>query len=176
MAIVFSSIPMNVPNNSLESTVISVLSDVDVRVKPRDTEACHRIGKPTSKTQKKIVRFINRKNCEKFLANKKKLLKLSTEKYNFHAGIKIFVNEYLTSMKETMAFSCKKLKRSGLIHSCYSRNGVVHIKENEPGRPIKVFHLVKRFSLFPDHLRNNDENDRYHDVSIDASISLQSSY
>ena len=49
MAIVFSSIPMNVSNNSLESTLISVLSDVDVRVKPRDTEACHRIGKPTSK-------------------------------------------------------------------------------------------------------------------------------
>ena len=71
--VVFSGIPENVPNNNLESLVISVLSDITVQVKPRDIEACHRIGKPTSKTQKTIVRFVNRKNCEKVLANKKTL-------------------------------------------------------------------------------------------------------
>ena len=71
--VVFSGIPENVPDNNLESTVISVLLDIDVQVEPRDIEACHRIGKPTSKTQKTIVRFVNRKNCEKVLANKKTL-------------------------------------------------------------------------------------------------------
>ena len=60
--IVFSGIPENVPDNNLESTVISVLSDNDVQVKPRGIEVCHRIGEPTSKTQKTIVRFVNRKN------------------------------------------------------------------------------------------------------------------
>ena len=69
--VVFSGIPENVPDNNLESTVISALSDIDVQVEPRDIEACHRIGKPTSKTQKTIVRFVNRKNCQKDLANKK---------------------------------------------------------------------------------------------------------
>ena len=59
--VVFSGIPENVPDNNLESTVISALSDIDVQVEPRDIEACHRIGKPTSKTQKTIVRFVNRK-------------------------------------------------------------------------------------------------------------------
>ena len=59
---VFSGIPENVPDNNLESTVISVLSDNDVQVKPRGIEVCHRIGEPTSKTQKTIVRFVNRKN------------------------------------------------------------------------------------------------------------------
>ena len=71
--VVFSGIPENVPDNNLESTVISVLLDIDVQVEPRDIEECHRIGKPTSKTQKTIVRFVNRKNCEKVLANKKTL-------------------------------------------------------------------------------------------------------
>ena len=33
---VFSGIPENVPDNNLESTVISVLSDIDVQVEPRD--------------------------------------------------------------------------------------------------------------------------------------------
>ena len=33
---VFSGIPENVPDNNLESMVISVLSDIGVQVKPRD--------------------------------------------------------------------------------------------------------------------------------------------
>ena len=123
---------------------------------------CHQIGKPTSKTQKTIVRFVNRKNCEKVLANKKKLLKLNNEKQNFYAGTNILVNENLTPMNESIAFNCRKLKRSGLIHACYSRNGNVYIKENETSRPFKVFHLGKLISLFPDHFQNNDENDQYH--------------
>ena len=49
--VVFSGIPENVPDNNLESTVISVLSDIGVQVDPRDIEACHRIGKPTSTTE-----------------------------------------------------------------------------------------------------------------------------
>ena len=89
----------------------------------------------------------------------------------------IFVSENLTPMNATIAYNCRKLKHSGLIHACYSRNGIVYIKENETSKPIKVFHLDKLISLFPDHFPNNDENDQYHDVStIDANSSLQSSY
>ena len=49
--VVSSGFPENVPDNNLESTVISVLSDIGVQVDPRDIEACHRIGKPTSTTE-----------------------------------------------------------------------------------------------------------------------------
>ena len=79
-------------------------------------------------------------------------------------------------MNETIAFNCRKLKHSGLIHACYSRNGNVYIKENETSRPFKVFHLRKLISLVLDHFQNNDGNDQYHDVSVDANSSLQSSY
>ena len=78
-------------------------------------------------------------------------------------------------MNETIAFNCRKLKHSGLIHQCYSRNGNVYIKENEASRPFKVFHLGKLIS-FPDHLQDNDENDQYHNMSVYANSSLQSSY
>ena len=37
----------------------------------------------------------------------------------------------------------------------------------------QVFHLDKLISLFPDHFRNDNENDQYHDVSINANSSLQ---
>ena len=102
-------------------------------------------------------------------------MKLNNEKHNFYAGTNIFVNENLTPMNETIAFNCRKLKRSDLIHACYSRNGNVYIKENETSRAFKVFHLGKLISLFPDHFQINDENDQYH-VSVDANRSLQSSY
>ena len=69
--VVFNGIPENVPDNNLESTVISVLSEIDVQVEPRDIEACRRIRKPTSKMQKTFVRFVTRKNCEKVLVIKK---------------------------------------------------------------------------------------------------------
>ena len=106
------------------------------------------------KQRRQLQDLLTEKNCEKVLANEKKLLSL-------------------TPMNETIAYNCRKLKCSGLIYACYSRNGIVHIKENEANRPIKVFHLVK-LSLFPDHFQNNNENDQYHDVSIDANSSLQS--
>ena len=60
---VSSGISENVPDNNLESTVISALSDIDVQVESKDIEACHRIGKPSFKTQTTIVRYVNRKNC-----------------------------------------------------------------------------------------------------------------
>ena len=63
--IVFSGIPENVPDKNLESMVMSALSNIDVQVEPRDIDACHRNGKPTSKTMKTIVRFVNRKKTVK---------------------------------------------------------------------------------------------------------------
>ena len=53
--VVFSGIPENVPDSNSESTVISILSEIDVEVEPRDIKECHRIGKPTSKTHKTIA-------------------------------------------------------------------------------------------------------------------------
>ena len=100
---------------------------------------------------------------------------MDNEKHNFHAGTNIFVNKNLTPMNETIAYKCRKVKHRSLIHACYSRNGNVYTKENETSRSIKVFRLGKLISLFPDHFQNNDENDQYHDVSIDANSSLQSS-
>ena len=50
--VVSSGFPENVPDNNLESMVISVLLDIDLQVESRDIGAFHRIGKPSSKTQK----------------------------------------------------------------------------------------------------------------------------
>ena len=85
--------------------------DINVNIEENDIEACHRFGKPDvkSKSKKAVVRFVNRKNCNKIFENKKKLAKLNNEKHNLREGTKIFVNESLTLMDELIAFNCRKL-------------------------------------------------------------------
>ena len=53
------------------------MSDISVNIEENDIEACHRFGKPDvrSKSKKTVVRFVNKKNCNKIFENKKKLIK-----------------------------------------------------------------------------------------------------
>ena len=76
------------------------MSDINVNIEENYIEACHRFGKPevTSKSKKTIVRFVNRKNCNKIFENKKKLAKLNSQMHNFREGTKLFVSESLTPM------------------------------------------------------------------------------
>ena len=72
--VILSGIPELVSEDVLEISVISDLADIDVFIETQNIEACHRFGKPDrDKSQKTIVRFVNRKNCKKVLFNKKKL-------------------------------------------------------------------------------------------------------
>ena len=53
-------------------------------------------------------------------------------------------------MNESVVYNCRKLKGSGLIHGCFSRDGIVRIKRREKDRPMKIFHMDKLHGLFPD--------------------------
>lgn len=44
-------------------------------------------------------------------------------------------------MNESNAYSCRKLKCSGLIHGCFSRDDTVRIKRQGKDRPVKIFHM-----------------------------------
>ena len=52
-----------------------MMSDINVNIEENNIETCHRFGKPdvTSKSKKTIVRFANRKNCNKILKIKRNL-------------------------------------------------------------------------------------------------------
>ena len=140
--IVLSGIPESVSEDVLEESVISVLADIDVSVESQDIKACHRFGKPDrDKSQKTIVWFVNRKNCKQVLFNKKKLSSVDCSKHNFTQNTKIFANENLTPTNESIAYNCRKLKCSGLIHGCFPRDGIVRIKRQEKDRPVKIFHM-----------------------------------
>ena len=166
--IVLSGIPESVSEDVLEESEISVLADIDVSVESQHIEACHRFSKPDrDKSQNTTARFVNRKNCTKVLFNKKKCSSIDCSKHNFTQNTKIFANENLTPMNESIAYICRKLKHCGLIHGCFSRDGIVTIKRREKDRPVKIFHIDKLHGLFPDFDFGDAENedDIFHDAS-----------
>ena len=160
--------------------MIFILADIDVSVESEDIEACHRFGKPDrDKSQKTIVQLVNRKNYKKVLFNKKNLSNIDCSKHNFTQNTKIFANENLTSVNESITCNCRKLKSSGLIHGCFSRDGIVRIKRQEKDRPVKIFHVDKLHRLFSDFDFGDAEDGD--DIFLDASQvvnndSVQSSY
>ena len=71
--LVISSIPDSVQDSHPESTMTSILSDINVNVESREVEECHRIGKSNNDSKKTIIRFVNRKYWKKALLNRKQL-------------------------------------------------------------------------------------------------------
>ena len=73
------------------------------------------------------------------------------KKFNFNADTKLYINEKLTSMNEAISFNCKKLRRiSNIIHSCYTREAILHMKHEESSKPFKILHIFKLHELFAD--------------------------
>ena len=113
------------------------------------------------------MRFLNRKHCKKALLNRRKLQNLDKEKHSFSQNTKVFINENLTVMNENIAFNGRKLKRSGLVHACFTIDGIVCIKKSENSKLLKVFHMKKLGELLPDFNFDVDE-DLFHDASQDV--------
>ena len=109
--LVISGIPESVQDSDLESTVTSILSDIDVNVESRKVVDCHRIGKSNNGSKKTIIRFINRKCCKIALLKRKQLERINIKKHQFVSGTKIFINENLTVKNEHLAFNCRQLKK-----------------------------------------------------------------
>ena len=175
--IVISGIPNGIGDNDSESTVSDIMKDVDVDINSSDIEACHRIVKSDRRTasKKTIVRFINKKHCKKALIKRKNFATINTvTKYNFSRNNQIFITETLTKTNESLAFCGRKLKHSVLIHSCYTKEGVVHIKKSEHAKAIKIHHINLLYKQFPEFVFFDDDD---RDFFVDASpnVSVQSS-
>ena len=87
----------------------------------------------------------------------------------------MFINENLTRTNESIAFCSRKLKRNGQIHSCYTRDGIFHIKKNEHSKALKVHHTRFLYDAFPDfEFFEDDGSELFHDAS--SNVSGQSTY
>ena len=156
--VILSRISESVSEDILEESVISVLADIDVLIESQNIEACYKFGKG-DKSQKTIVHFENRKNCNKVF-NKKNLCSIDNSKHIFMQNTKIFANENLTPMNESIAYN-------RLIHGCFLRDGIVRINRREKDRRVKIFHIDKLHGLFPDF--DFGVADDEYDIFLDAS-------
>ena len=89
--------------------------------------------------------------------------------FNYNAERKLFINENLTPMNESIAFNCRKLKRSNITHAYYIRTGIVHSKQEESSKLFKMFHISNLYEFFPDFVFVDDKKK-------DVNTSVLSSY
>ena len=81
-------------------------------------------------------------------------------------------------MNESIAYNCRKLKHSGLIHGCFLRDGIVRIKHWEKDRHVKIFHMDQFHGIFPDFdfADADDQDDIFLNASQVVNDSVQLSY
>ena len=171
--LVLSGIPDTAEDKDLESTVSSILSDIDVTVGPQDVKACHRIGlSGKNKSKKTIIRLVNHRYAKKTLINAKKLGSTDDAKYNFDGRAKIFINENLSPANESIAYNCRKLRQAKIIDSCYSSDGIICIKNTVNSKTEKIHHMKELLDLFPDFVFSNDEESIQH--AKDAVVNVSS--
>ena len=174
--LLISGILDSVQDSDLESTVTSILSDIDVNVESREVEECHRFGKSNNGSKKTMIRFVNRKHCKKALRNRKQLERIDLKKHHLVSGTRIFINENLTIKNEHLAFNCRQLKKRNYIFGTFTKNGTVYIKQNENSRPLVILNMNVLNDRFPNLYELSKEGNENYDISGDQNVSALSSH
>ena len=65
---------------------------------------------------------------------------------NFSKNTKIFASKNLMPINESTAYNCRKLQLNGLIHGCFSKDGIIRIKIKERAKPVKIFCICISFT------------------------------
>ena len=141
-----------IPNSveKLEEKVISIGKAVNINIKQTDIEACHRLKQKDGEEgpKKTIVRFVNRKLCERLLSASKKFKQHSV--YS-KAGLKnvIYINNNLCGYNKFLWGKTKYLYQKKSINKFWVFNGVINVLIAENDSPIKITHLNDLIELFP---------------------------
>ena len=85
-------LPSSIEDKDLEPTVCRVLQHIGVGITGEGIEACHRLNKQSDRT---IVKFSRRKDCEHVMQKKSELRKLKPSKLDLPNGAKLYINESL---------------------------------------------------------------------------------
>ena len=145
----FCGIPNEISDQHLEKKVIDLAGTIGVKIEGKDIETCHRLNTTKNESTKRtIVRFVNRKHCERLHKNKSKLYE-KKEKLR-EIGIKqtIYINNNLCPLYKSLWGKSKKLNEF-LIDRFWVYNGMVHIAINENSKALKIDHLATLKEQFP---------------------------
>ena len=115
-------IPRQVDDNLLETKVLPIFEKVGCIIDPGFVDDCHRLGKNSDRV---IIKFSRRKDCEQVLQAKKDLKDLNTDDLDLPRGTKIFVNQSLCPYYHMLWSESKRLRSMGMMNSFFYfwRNG-----------------------------------------------------
>ena len=120
--------------------------------------------------KKTILSFLNRKYAKKALINRTKLHNI--DKASLGLSNNAFISENITPRNSKISYHYRRLKRSDKIEKRYTRDGVVHITDENinHGKPVKIYYLDKLTELFPEFDFKEDAKEE------DPNASIQSRY
>ena len=153
--IIISGIPEDIQQSKLEETLIQILNKIKVyKIGTRDIEACHRLGNKDA-----IVKFVNRKDAEDCLVNRKNLRQLDNSEVGIGSNSKIFVSENLSPYMSKLAYYCRVLKRKSLLTAIRTYRGIIKVGLKNDSDILcwhKIGHTNDLIKLFgnPDNLLN----------------------
>ena len=98
-------------------------------------EACFRLKKQSDRT---IVKFSRRKDCEHVMRKKSELRKLKPSDLDLPNGKMLYINESLCPYYRGLLNRCRKLWKKQGIFSFFTVNGSVRIKVRENG----PYHII----------------------------------
>ena len=105
-------LPETVSDDNLESTCIDILNDIGCgKMKKNQVRACHRL----KNRGKAIIRFVNRKNADLALHNKKHLKDLDKQKYGLTNNV--YINESLCRPMGFLAFKVRSAFKKNKVQS-----------------------------------------------------------
>ena len=140
-------LPSSIEDKDLEPTVCRVLQHIGVGITGEGIEACHRLNKQSDRT---IVKFSRRKDCEHVMRKKSELRKLKPSELDLPNGTKLYINESLCPYYRGLWNQCKKLWNKRGIFSFFTVNGSIRIKIRENGPYNIITHIDDLKDIFPD--------------------------
>ena len=155
----FSGIPNSVAPKDLENFILRLLQEIGINLDKSRIVACHRLGK----TDRTIVKFLNRKDAENVYSNKKKLKDVDIScllsnddmqgKNDMITGSqndwregdlsrkrKIFISQDLSPYYRYLYVLVKEKKAEGLIFDFWIFNGTIRMRELQDSRVINITH------------------------------------
>ena len=140
-------IPNSVDSNELEDKVLTVFQKIGCELSPRDLEACHRLRKNSDRV---IVKFSRRKDCEQIMSVKKDLIKVKMQDIGLSGNQSIFINTSLCPYYRMLWSKCKRLQELSNISNFYISSGTIKVKITENSSPIAITYTQDFTKYFPE--------------------------
>lgn len=120
--------------------VILLAKTLDVNLQGGDIDVAHRLPTRQSGKPKPIVlKLVNRWKKEELLKAKATKKDLTSADLGYREGkIRIYMNDHLTPLNDSIAKRARDLKKDGLIHATWIRNTKVYIQEKEEERSYTI--------------------------------------